>query len=140
MGLLDFIRREKVILLSEEQILDLRDWVDFKVGETSIVKGKVIPSTPIPSADGYAVISFQDQNTIVKFSSFYPVERIQERRERGWTPYGREDFALRQLPSGVYTLHPKGIRSLWFYHTGDVDFGQYAERLRQGEFNFSSPA
>jgi hypothetical protein len=109
--------REKIHLLSEVEIVGLRDWIDFQIGENYVIQGKIIPSTPIPSADGYAVISWKDKNQdiVIKHSSFYPVERIKERKERGWTPYGREDFALRQLPSEIYMLHPKGLSSLSFF-------------------------
>lgn len=76
-------------ILTLKEILETKDFIDFDVGENvGIISGKIVESTPIPSADGYSIIAWATQlpgweedgnRAIVRFGNFYPIEVYNQR-------------------------------------------------------------
>jgi hypothetical protein len=137
-------------ILTLKDILETRDFIDFEVGgNVGIVKGKIVESTPIPTADGYSIIAWANQladwksdskRIIMKFGSFYPIEAYKEReternRRGGKGDVFNFDLFLEKDRSGIYRFGPKGRTSGGsFHYSGDGDsYERYFQRLTQEE-------
>ena len=130
--------------LSLSEIVSLRDFINLNVGgEIGIVRGKIVPATPIPSADGYAVIAWVNEvhgwedsrEPIVKFGSFYPKEevkrRFKERKENSHILSLYKDSTLIR-EGNLFRFSQRNIGQS-FYSQDDLDYGQYSQRLKQEE-------
>ena len=133
-------------MLTLQQILETRDFIDVDIGEAKIIQGKIVESTPVPTADGYSIVAWAQQvfgwesdpnKVIVKFGNFYPIEVYKERQaERKRKDRFNFDLFLTKFFSDtpIYKLGPKK-RDFGgsLIYPGKDNYDEYFQRLTQEE-------
>jgi hypothetical protein len=131
--------------LTLKEIIEIRDFIQCNIGgEIGVIKGKIIPSTPIPSADGYALIAWSNEvhnsndsrNPIVKFSSFYPAEELEPRylarkKQSHILPVYRDNGLT--CEKGIFRFTGKRCGGQSWYYPDSFDYLSFSQRLEQEE-------